>query len=78
VQGRNRRLASDVQSLQRQLDAKDAAMSQMQDRIRQNEGDMKSKDTLVKQLEDDIFRSAALCTSNPCIGDAQEHDEHTS
>ena len=71
MQARNRRLASDVQSLQRQLDAKDAAMSQMQDRIRQNEGDMKSKDTLVKQLEDDIFRSATLCTSNLCMDHAQ-------
>ena len=70
MQARNRRLASEVQSLQRQLDAKDAAMSRMQDRIRQHEGDMKSKDALVKQLEDDIFRFAALCTSNLCMGDA--------
>ena len=57
LQARNRRLASDVASLQRQLEAKAAAMTQMQDRLGQHETMITSKDALIQQLEDDIFRS---------------------
>lgn len=57
LQARNRRLASDLASLQRQLEAKDAAMAQMQDRLGQHETVITRKDALIQQLEDDIFRS---------------------
>ena len=62
MQARSRGLASDVQSLQRQLEAKDAAMTEMQERIREQESVATSQKALIQQLEDDIFRSAARCS----------------
>ena len=58
LQARTRRLASDVQSLQRQLEAKDAAMAQMHNRISEQEGVVTSQKALIQQMEEDIFRSA--------------------
>ena len=58
-QARNRRLAADVQSLQRQLESNGAAMAQMQDSIAENTKVLEKKDALIQHLEDDIFRSAA-------------------
>ena len=66
MQARSRRLASDVQSLQRQLEARDAAMAQMEDQIREQEGVATSQKALIQQLEDDIFRSAA-CRSDGLV-----------
>ena len=58
-QARNRRLAADVQRMQRQLESNGAAMTQMQDSIAAHEKFLESKDALIQHLEDDIFRSAA-------------------
>lgn len=58
VQARSRRLASEVQSLQRQLEAKDIAMAQMQDRIREQAAMVTSQSALIQQMETDIFRLA--------------------
>ena len=63
-QARNRRLAADVQSLQRHLEANGAAMTQMQDSIAEHAKVLEEKDALIQHLEDDIFRSAAKgCSS---------------
>lgn len=63
-QARNRRLAADVQSLQRQLEANGAAMTQMQGSIAEHAKVLEEKDALIQHLEDDIFRSAAKgCSS---------------
>ena len=51
-----------MQSLQRQLEARDAAVAQMQDRIREQEGVAATQAALIQQMEDDILRSADWCS----------------
>ncbi len=58
LQARTRRLASDVQSLQRQLEAKDAVLAEMHDRVSEQEAVVTSQKALIQQMEEDIFRSA--------------------
>ena len=45
-----------MQSLQRQLEVKDAAMAQMQDSISEQEAVVTSQKALIQQMEEDIFR----------------------
>ena len=58
AQARSRRLAADGQTLQRQLEARDAAIAEMQNRVREQEGVMATQAALIQQMEDDILRSA--------------------
>ncbi|BDA46198.1 probable protein CASP [Coccomyxa sp. Obi] len=58
LQARNRRLASDAQSLQQQLRAKDDAMAQMQDRLAGLEQEVRQKAALVQSLEADLLNAS--------------------
>lgn len=62
-QARNRRLASDLQSLQQQLKAKDDAIGQMQDRLAGLEQEVRHKAALVQSLERDLLHASQNAAS---------------
>ena len=47
-----------MQNLQRQLEVKNTAMAQMQDRVAEQAAVVTSQSALIQEMENDIFRSA--------------------